>query len=100
MRDHSVIRVDDGQDSTPANARSEHTQSRSWLQEQLATSFDGKTVVVTHYGPHRNSVHPRYAGDLLNAAFVSDLTPLVEQADLWHMATCTTHSTTSMASAG
>jgi hypothetical protein len=28
-------------------------------------------------------VHPRYAGDLLNAAFVSDLTPLVEQADRW-----------------
>jgi hypothetical protein len=38
---------------------------------------------VTHHGPHRNSVHPRYAGDLLNAAFVSNLTPLVEQADLW-----------------
>jgi predicted phosphodiesterase len=83
IRDHSVIRVGDGQDFTPAIARAEHTKSRAWLQQQLALPFDGKTVVVTHHGPHRNSVHPRYAGDLLNAAFVSDLTPLVEQADLW-----------------
>ncbi len=27
--------------------------------------------------------HPRFAGTLLNAAFVSDLTPLIEKADLW-----------------
>jgi predicted phosphodiesterase len=83
IRDHSAIRVGDGQDFTPAIARAEHMKSRAWLQEQLATPFDGKTVVVTHHGPHRNSVHPRYVGDLLNAAFVSNLTPLVEQADLW-----------------
>jgi predicted phosphodiesterase len=83
IRDHSVIRVGDGQDFTPAIARTEHMKSRYWLQQQLALPFDGKTVVVTHHGPHRNSVHPRYAGELLNAAFVSDLTPLVEQADLW-----------------
>jgi len=83
IRDHSVIRVGDGQDFTPAIARAEHMKSRMWLRQQLALPFHGKTVVVTHHGPHRQSVHPRYAGDLLNAAFVSDLTPLVEKADLW-----------------
>ncbi len=83
IRDHSVIRVGDGQAFTPDVARSEHMKSRLWLQQQLATPFAGKTIVVTHHGPHRNSVHPRYAGDLLNAAFVSDLTLLVEQADIW-----------------
>ncbi|MBB5428277.1 putative phosphodiesterase [Paraburkholderia sp. JPY158] len=83
IRDHSVIRVNEGQDFTPTIARSEHIKSRSWLQQQLALPFAGKTVVITHHGPHRKSVHSRYAGDLLNAAFVSDLTPLVEQADLW-----------------
>ncbi|MFL9944048.1 metallophosphoesterase [Paraburkholderia graminis] len=83
LRDHSTIRVGDGGYFTPAIARAEHMKSRSWLQQQLALPFDGKTVVVTHHGPHPRSVHPRYAGDLLNAAFVSDLTPLVQQADLW-----------------
>jgi predicted phosphodiesterase len=83
IRDHSVIRVGERRCFTPAIARAEHTQSRAWLQQQLALSFDGKTVVVTHHGPHPKSVHPRYAGDILNAAFVSDLTRLAEQADLW-----------------
>lgn len=38
---------------------------------------------MTHHGPHLKSIHQRYAGSLLNAAFVSDLSSLVEQADLW-----------------
>lgn len=83
LRDHSSIRVGDGGYFTPAIARAEHMKSRAWLQEQLALPFDGTTVVVTHHGPHPKSVHPRYAGDLLNAAFVSELTSLVEKADLW-----------------
>ncbi|MFM0292138.1 metallophosphoesterase [Paraburkholderia sp. RL17-380-BIE-A] len=83
LRDHSSIRVGDGGYFTPAIARAEHMKSRAWLREQLALPFNGKTIVVTHHGPHPQSVHPRYVGDLLNAAFVSDLTSLVEQADLW-----------------
>lgn len=38
---------------------------------------------MTHHGPHRNSVHPRYEDDPLNAAFVSDLTNLMSGVDLW-----------------
>jgi predicted phosphodiesterase len=83
LRDHSSIRVGDGGYFTPAIARTEHMKSRAWLRDQLALPFNGKTVVVTHHGPHPQSVHPRYVGDLLNAAFVSDLTSLVDQADLW-----------------
>lgn len=60
-----------------------HRQSRAWLEQKLHERFDGRTVVVTHHGPHPGSVHPRYAGQALNAAFVSDLTPLIGQADLW-----------------
>ncbi|MDR6202145.1 metallophosphoesterase [Paraburkholderia graminis] len=81
--DHSVIRVGERKSFTPEIARAEHMKSRAWLQEQLALPFYGTTVVVTHHGPHPKSVHPRYAGDLLSAAFVSELTSLVAQADLW-----------------
>jgi predicted phosphodiesterase len=83
MRDHHVIRVSGGGHFLPIHALYEHEKSRAWLQVELSKQFDGKTVVITHHGPHPNSVHPRYAGDPLNAAFVSDLTPLVEHADFW-----------------
>jgi len=60
-----------------------HEVARAWLKEELAKPFDGKTVVVTHHGPHPLSVHPRYVGDPLNAAFVSDLSALMPGVDLW-----------------
>jgi predicted phosphodiesterase len=83
MMDHRLIRVGNGQPFLPRHALAQHKKSRAWLHEELAKPFEGKTIVVTHHGPHQNSVHPRYAADPLNAAFVSDLTPLVEQAGLW-----------------
>lgn len=82
LLDHRVIETPQGC-FTPQDALRIHQQSRAWLETKLAEEFDGATVVVTHHGPHPNSVHPRYAGSLLNAAFVSDLTPLVARADLW-----------------
>jgi hypothetical protein len=38
--------------------------------------------VVTHHGVAPPSVHPRYADDPVDAAFVSDLGPLLELADV------------------
>lgn len=60
-----------------------HERSRRFLEHELA--FDGQTVVVTHHGPHPNSVHERYAGSALNPSFVSDLSGLIESGkpDLW-----------------
>jgi len=61
----------------------DHQRSRRWLAQELAQPHTGPTVVITHHGPHPRSVHPRYAGDLRSTEFVSDLTPLLCQADLW-----------------
>ena len=36
----------------------EHRASVSWLEEKLAEPFQGKTVVISHHAPHRNSVPP------------------------------------------
>ncbi|QDZ29581.1 metallophosphoesterase [Noviherbaspirillum sp. UKPF54] len=82
LRDHQVIHTERGP-FTAQDALRLHRQSRAWLEQKLAERFAGRTVVVTHHGPHPQSIHPRYAGVRLNAAFISDLTPLVEQADLW-----------------
>ncbi|CAM2139750.1 putative phosphodiesterase [Pararobbsia alpina] len=83
MHDHRVIQLGDDAWFTPESARAEHLRTREWFEAELAKPFDGKTVVVTHHGPHPDSVHPRYAGDIVNAAFVSDLTPLMQHVDLW-----------------
>ena len=61
----------------------DHQVSQEWLRQQLSTPFQGKTVVVTHHAPHPLSVHPRFGGDILNAGFMSDMTDLLFQADLW-----------------
>jgi Icc-related predicted phosphoesterase len=52
----------------------------------LAQRLDGKTVVVTHHAPSSQSVHPRYARDLLTPAFASSLENLMDGGDrpaLW-----------------
>jgi Icc-related predicted phosphoesterase len=85
LNDHRLIRT--GRNVFIAqDALDRHMESRAWLIEELAKPWKGKTVVVTHHGPHPLSVHPRYEGDILSAAFVSDLSEILlsEHApDLW-----------------
>lgn len=50
-----------------------HEQQIGWLSKALATPFAGPTVVITHHAPARGSIAPRYAGDALTPAFVSEL---------------------------
>jgi len=84
MTDFSIIQ-NGGQRFTPEDAIYLHTASRDWLAAMLAEPFDGKTVVVTHHAPSSQSVHPRYASDLLTPAFASNLENLTEgdRAALW-----------------
>jgi Icc-related predicted phosphoesterase len=82
INDHFKISCGDGK-FTARKALAEHESSRAWLENELATPYDGKTVVVSHHGPHRLSVHPRFVGDPINAAFVSDLSDVLPKADLW-----------------
>ena len=82
LNDHRLIRTQDGL-FTASMALAEHQHSRRWLERELDKPFGGKTVVITHHGPHPLSVHPRYAGDPANAAFVTDLSALLSDAKLW-----------------
>lgn len=60
-----------------------HVRDLAWLRERLAVAFDGPTVVVTHHAPHPLSVHPRWNGNPVNPAFVTDLVDLMGRAPLW-----------------
>lgn len=87
MNDHRIIFPESGAPPlTPEQALAWHRRSVAWLTDMLAPGrHDGPTVVVTHHLPHPRSVAPRFAGDPLNPAFVSDLSVLVETggAALW-----------------
>lgn len=69
----------------PRHSYDMHERSRAFIATALKVPFDGPTVVVTHHCPHPGSVADRFRGDLLNAAFTSDLTDVIEigRPDLW-----------------
>ena len=58
---------------TPQDTLGLHRLQRDWLQRALAEPFDGPTVVVTHHGPHRRSLAPRFAADWVSTAYLSQL---------------------------
>ena len=69
----------------PQEAWRLHQQSRAFIETNLAEPFDGVTVVVTHHAPHPGSLHPRFRNELLSAAYVSDLTAVINvgKPHLW-----------------
>ena len=87
MRDFTRIRNSDGMDAlfTPTDSAALFQRHAAWLDRQLATAHAGPTVVITHHAPSRQSIHPRFAGSLLNACFVSDAEYLIGtgRAQLW-----------------
>jgi len=56
---------------------------QAWLSAALATPFDGKTVVVTHFAPSLLSADPRYGLAAGTAGFCNALDALLPLADVW-----------------
>jgi predicted phosphodiesterase len=86
-RDYSRIRVahDSGELFSPDVSAALFERNAAWLAARLAEPFDGPTVVITHHAPSPRSIHPRFAGSLVNACFVSDAERLLDgtRARLW-----------------
>jgi len=85
MVDHRQILEADGAPFRAMDARRLHLSCRRFLDEQLALPHDGATVVVTHHGPHPKSLAKKFSKDPLSAAFISDLSQIIEtyQPALW-----------------
>jgi predicted phosphodiesterase len=77
INDFRMIRHGPAEFFRPEIARETHLAQVRWLEGKLAEEFGGPTVVVTHFLPHRQSIHPKYEGDEFNPAFASDLAHLV-----------------------
>jgi predicted phosphodiesterase len=80
--DHCSIRCAGDRPFLPSDALALHRGQRQWLSDRLAEPFAGRTVVITHHGPHRNSIAPLYADDLTSAAYASNLDECLGIADL------------------
>jgi Icc-related predicted phosphoesterase len=82
LNDHRLI-ANGARLWAPQDCLDEHQASRAWLAKRLRRRSRHPKVVVTHHAPSRRSVQPKYRGDLLTAAFASDLDDLVGKAALW-----------------
>ena len=68
----------------PESALHLHQYSRCFIEDALKGD-PFSTVVVTHHLPHPHSIPSRFNGDLLTAAYASDLAQIIEQRQpsLW-----------------
>ncbi|WP_144223714.1 metallophosphoesterase [Mesorhizobium amorphae] len=86
MNDHRQIALqrDPWQRFRPQDAFRLHQKSRGFIETAL-TADDTPRVVVTHHLPHPRSVPEEFDGDLLNAAYASDLSAVIERGrpSLW-----------------
>lgn len=62
-----------------------HSESLKFLKSEIDTTFSGKIVIVTHHVPVLLNYPERYKSDVLNEAFVVDLSDLIDKnkIDYW-----------------
>lgn len=77
MHDYRQIRLsaDDPRKIRSTDTMVVHGTHLRWLKERLAVPFEGKTIVVTHHGPHLNALPPR---STMSQCYVSDLSEVIE----------------------
>lgn len=86
MNDHRLIKIASKGYSRfrTKDAYEEHCVSRDYIAAELDKPFDGPKIVVSHHLPSAKSLdNERFAGDILNAAYASNLDHLVDKATLW-----------------
>lgn len=83
LRDFQVIHEGAKGHFSPSHSIELHEMSLTWLKNKLAEPFHGKTVVVTHHLPCRESVVKRFRDDVISACFASDLDIVGKPVDLW-----------------
>ena len=86
MNDYRLIRTDGhARPLHPTDTLARHRITRAYIGSELARAFAGPTVVVTHHGPYRAAMRHGHEHDIISAAYVSDLSSLIEryQPDVW-----------------
>jgi len=73
----------DGEQVLAEGIRAMSLDCQAWLRAALATPFEGKTAVVTHFAPSLMSADPRYGLTPGTAGFCNALDGLFKHANLW-----------------
>ena len=79
INDFRMIRGGGGHLFSARDCAQEYLRSRRFLNTELAKDFAGKTVVVTHFSPHKECIAPQFVGDALTPYFTSDMSDLMEK---------------------
>lgn len=58
-------------------------ECQEWLEAELKSPFDGKTLVITHFAPSLRSADPRYGITPGTAGFCNSLDHLFPAVDVW-----------------
>jgi len=84
INDYSVIRGSSGF-IKPQDTAEMHRKAAFWLDDELSKPFDGKTVIVTHFSPHRRCIATEFEGGALTPYFTADMAPMMTKynIDLW-----------------
>ncbi len=85
INDYWMIAARGGRRLEPRDTLGLHRTAVQWLDTTLAEPFDGKTIVVTHFAPHRGCIAPQHQGTEMAPYFVTDLAWLMEKyrIDVW-----------------
>lgn len=68
---------------TTQDCKNEFEKFDRYVGFALHQPFNGKTVVVSHFGGHKSLVHPKYANSNITPFFCSDCSHLMGFSDLW-----------------
>ena len=62
-----------------------HNQTTTSMRFRLMEITKKKIIIVTHHAPHRKSIHRKFKKNRINAAFISDLSELINEISpsLW-----------------
>lgn len=83
ISDFSCIFNAKGKNWSVADMLKENKKALAFLRKELKRDPEIPKVVLTHWAPHLNSVHPKFYGDPLNPYFINHLPDLVEEPLLW-----------------
>ena len=84
INDFRVIKLD-GKTITAEMMLGWHLEARRFLEAELSKSYNGKTVVVTHFPPSYQLCHDRFIGERLSPYFNACCEDLIEKfrPDAW-----------------
>jgi hypothetical protein len=72
-----------GEPFLSAAVRAKAQDDQAWLSNALSETFEGPTVVVTHFAPCLRSADPRYGLTPGTAGFCNALDHLMPKAQVW-----------------